>query len=237
MNKHIIILTLILIFLFDLNGNAQSQSNSNTLSLPLSYTSRRFVTTDAALFDTGSAPGMPGNIIYSPTGTSEYQLKTIKAVIKAGLHQIHQVPSNGINIKSTIKADNVLNGTSALNGLKAERGQVIDLWIHDDSTFSVPAGAIDTVAIRKKLQSVTATERPNYYYILSVTTSSMHYRVYKPAPTDTLLKTKGVFIAKGSKAKSKKMIETESEKTEKDQVISMELIPVDDIINPKKSNK
>ena len=237
MTRNIVATTALLICLFNFIGKVEAQSNTDTLGLPDAYTSRRFVTSDNALFDAGSAPGMPGNIVYSPTGTTDFQLKTIKAVIKPGQHQLHQATPNGINLKSTITADNVLNGSSALNGLKAENGQVIDLMIHDDSTFSVPAGATDTLAIRKRMQSINASERQHYYYILSVTTSTMRYRVYKPAPNDTVLKAKGVFIAKGSKTKSKKMIGTESEKTEKDQVISMELVPVDDIINPKKLKK
>ena len=237
MTRHIVAITTLLICLLNLNEKVQAQSNTDTLGLPNAYTSRRFVSSDNALFDAGSAPGMPGNIVYSPTGTADYQLKTIKAIIKPGQRQLHQATPHGINLKSTITADNVLNGSSALNGLKAENGQVIDLMIHDDSTFSVPAVAIDTLAISKRMQTINVSERQHYYYILSVTTSTMRYRVYKPAPSDTVLKTKGVFIAKGNKTKSKKMIGTESEKTEKDQVISMELVPVDDIINPKKLKK
>jgi len=136
-----------------------------------------------------------------------------------------------------VKAESTMNGSAAINGLKAEHGQVIDLQIHDDSTFSVTPGGIDTLTIKKTLQSLAAADRQHYYYINAVTISTMRYRIYTPTPSDTLLKTKGVFISKASKSKPKKIYSSTSEKTEKDQVISMELVPVDDIINPKKSNK
>jgi hypothetical protein len=219
---------------------------SDTLILPDSYKNRHFLSDPDATSDPAS---IPGNLLrYTASAPSGSEIATLKAIIKGDKPAVEQKLTGAEVYKGQVLPESSLNGSSLINGLKAEKGQVIDIEIRDDATYAVPDGQIDTAAIKKALQSVSAGDRKNLFYITSATSSIITYKVHA-APTimDKVDKVKagkpdtaknGVYYkVKPSKTPAPFSSNASDTKMLADKAISIQITPVDDIIKPVATKK
>jgi hypothetical protein len=213
--------------------------STDTITLPEAYTKRKFMTGDAAT--SYDAIAIPGNIVKYDSVNSTYEFETMTAIIKGNKAAVTQ-PNNSTIFSGSIPASSSLNGSYLINGLKAEKGQVIDIEIRDDATYSVPEGQIDTTAIRSATKSIPADSRKNLFYITSVTVSIINYKIRAEESTisklngkiDKLSKPdtakKGVSLKSNTKSRPAPFSSSES-KTMTDKVMSVQLIPVNNFFN------
>ena len=213
--------------------------STDTVALPEAYTKRKFLSGDAGL--NYEATAIPGNIVKYDSASSNYEFETMTAIIKGNKPAMMQKPDNATIFSGTIPSSSSLNGSYLINGLKAEKGQVIDLEIKDDAIYSVADGQIDTAAIRSATKSIPADTRKNLFYITSATVSIITYKIHaaetavskantkidKLSKQDTVKK--GVFVKSNSKGSAP--FSSSESKAITDKIISIQVTPVNDFFN------
>jgi len=228
-----------------------SRRAADSIDLPESYKSRHFLSGDGGM--TYDAAAIPGNIVKYDAASSGYDIMTMKAIIKGNKPAIAQTPPNGVIYQGQVTSTSSFNGSYVINGLKAENGQVIDLEIRDDAVYSVPPGQIDTAALRKAAASIAPGERKNYYYVTDATLTILSYRFHAAENLVDKVSKKagqvnqklddlshndtaknGVYLKMKKRPKTKMPQSPYSASNTKmltDKALSVQLIPVDDIIN------
>jgi hypothetical protein len=232
------------------SGNIKSPGKNtkmfDTLILPDSYKNRKFLNDPDATSDPAS---IPGNLLrYTASAPDGGEIATLKAIIKGDKPAAEQKLTGAAVYKGQVLPESSLNGSSLINGLKAEKGQVIDMEIRDDATYAVPDGQIDTAAIKKALQSVSAGDRNNLFYITSATLSIITYKVHA-APTimDKVDKVKAVkldtakngiyYKVKPSKNPAPYSSGASDTKSFTEKTLSVQVIPVNDIMGSASAKK
>lgn len=216
----------------------------DTIILPDSYKNRHFLNdVNAPVSDPASIPGNLLRLTASAPGSSE--IATLKAMIKGNKPAAEQKLTGTAVYKGQVLPESSINGSDMVAGLIAEKGKVIDMEIHDDAVYTVPDGQIDTAAIKSALQSVSADDRKNLFYIASATVSIITYKVYAaPTIADKVDKVTGkVKAGKPDTAKNGVYYKIKPSKTPPpysssasdtksltEKALSVQLIPVDDII-------
>ena len=211
---------------------------TDTILLPETYTTRKFMSGITASGYDGTA--IPGNIVKYDSASNAYELETMMAIIKGNKPAVAQKPGQDIIFSGTIPSDSRFNGSSFIDGIKAEKNQVIDLEIKDDMTYAVPDGQIDTAAIRSAINAIPAITRKNMFYIASATVTIITYKIHAAETSISKISSKiekltkpdtakkGVSIKSNSKSKPPASPFSSSEsKALTDKVISVQLIPVD----------
>jgi len=148
---------------------------TDTIDLPASYKTRHFLA-DVAVA-TANPASMPGNIARYSAAMSGYDVATLKALVKGNKPAVQNI-TNSLVWQGQITPESSLNGSSLILELKAETGQVIDMEITDNVTYSVPDGQIDTAAVKSALKSVSAEERKDLFYIISATATTLNYKIH-----------------------------------------------------------
>jgi hypothetical protein len=211
---------------------------NDTILLPEIYTTRKFISNNAGLDYDGAA--IPGNIVKYDSASATYEIETMTAIIKGNKPAIAQKPSTGVIFSGTIPSDSKFNGSLMIDGIKADKGQVIDLEIKDDMIYVVPEGQIDTATIRSVIKDIPANARKSMFYISSATVSKINYKVHdaetaidrlskkadKLTKPDTAKKGISVQAKSSNKPAPFKSIGTDT-RTITDKVISVQLIPLD----------
>lgn len=222
---------------------------ADTINLPDSYKNRHFIN-DAQVLSADPA-SIPGNIVRFRSATSDYEFATLTALIKAHQTAVAQPIANGLIYKGEVSSSSDINGSDLIADLKAGKGQLLDMEIYDINIYSVPDGQIDTAAIKKALQSASADDRKNLFYITSATVSLINYKIHpEESVTDKLngkadkAKKKlddlgkndtaknGVYVKLKKQPKTKSPAELSSSATKvlNEKVLSIQITPVDDLL-------
>ncbi|MFI5161924.1 MAG: hypothetical protein ACHQHN_11640 [Sphingobacteriales bacterium] len=216
-------------------------SAADTIILPENYTSRKFLTGDAA--SSFNAIAIPGNIVKYDSVASTYEFETMTALIKGGKPATMQAVNSTV-FNGTVPSDSKFNGSPAIDGIKADKNQVIDVEIKDDATYAVPDGQVDTGAIRLATIAIDANSRKKIFYIKSATVSIINYKVHAAETTvsklsgkmDKLTKPdtakKGISIKPKASGKPSPISSSgDNTKAITDKIISVQLIPVDNFFS------
>lgn len=230
---------------------AADRLTADTLILPDAYKNWHFLSApDAGSSDPSS---IPGNILrYTASSPSGSEIATLKAIIKGNKAAVEQKLAGATVYKGQVLPESSINGSDLVAGLIAEKGKVIDMEIRDDAIYAVPDGQIDTVALKSALQTVSADDRKKLFYIASATVSIISYKVHATDNVVDKVKEKtdkmdkklidlgkndtaknGVYL-KVKQPKSKTPpppFSSSNTKTFTEKTVSVQLIPVDDIIN------
>jgi hypothetical protein len=172
-------------------------------------------------------------------------------MIKGHQTAVAQPVANGLIYKGEVASSSDINGSDLIADLKAGKGQVLDMEIYDVSIYSVPDGQIDTAAVKKALQSASADDRKNLFYITSATVSLINYKIHpEESVTDKLngkadkAKKKlddlskndtaknGVYVKlkKQPKTKSPGQYDSSATKVLRERALSIQITPVDDLL-------
>jgi hypothetical protein len=212
---------------------------SDTGGLPDSYKNRKFIANDGGMeYDAAS---IPGNIVKYNAESQTYEIVTIKAIIKANKAPVAQGAAGAVVYQGQVTSTSSFNGSYLINGLTAEKNQVIDIVIKDDPAFTVPDGQVDTAGARASAKSIAPADLKDYYYVLSATRSLISYNIHaaetaiskankkmdKLSKADTAKK--GFYLKSTSKSSDQYSSSQNKGITEK--VVSVQVIPLGDLVS------
>ncbi|HEX3387061.1 MAG TPA: hypothetical protein VHS53_17800 [Mucilaginibacter sp.] len=221
----------------------------DTIHLPDNYKNRHFIN-DAQVLSADPA-SVPGNIVRYRPATSDYEFATLTALIKAHQTAVAQPVANGLIYKGEVSSSSNINGSDMIADLKAEKGQVLDIEIYDTGIYAVPEGQIDTASVKKALQSASADDRKNLFYITSATVSLINYKIHPEESLSNKLNGKadkakkklddlskndtaknGIYVKVKKQPKTKSPAELSSSATKvlNEKVLSIQITPVDDLL-------
>jgi hypothetical protein len=187
-----------------------------TKDLPRSYKQRKFLNDLSGMSE--NLLLIPGNIVkFNPADTT-YQFRTLRGIIKDGKLPVSSVVNEGTIYSGLVTLQTSFNGSYLIAGLRAEKDEVMEINIKDETIASVPDSLVDVEAIKSAVASLSAEERKGMFYVKSATVCAIESRKYKLAKFD---ETKNAFYVTWNG----KTYGT-SDKVKSEKLVSMFLVPV-----------
>jgi len=166
---------------------------------------------------------MPGNIItFNPKDTT-YQMRTLTAITKNNKPPTVTSITDAMLYSAKINPATSFNGSYLIGGLNVNGDEILELNIQDVAISTVPDSLIDTDAIKDAVADVPADEKKNLYYIESATLTLIDSRKYTGARFDAGVNSS--FVTSGSR------IYSSNRKFKTDKIISIAIVPIDQIIS------
>ena len=189
--------------------------------LPRSYKKRDFMANMSdASYDIFT---IPGNIVKFNPKDSTYELKTLKAIIKGNKPPLATAVTDGILYSAKINSNCSFNGTYLIGGLNVSKNEIMELNIQDAVKSMVPDSLVDVEAIKRVADALPPEERKYYFYVKGVILTLIDNRKYGEAKFDASINS--CFVTAGGKTYSS------SEKFQRERIISILKIPLDNMLN------
>lgn len=193
--------------------------------LPKSYTDRTFL--KGLVNSTYDIFLVPGYIVRLDPKTGEYQRKTLTAVIKNNKMPVSAPidPESGLVYSNRINKSANFNAAAVIGGISVGDKQMMEFIIQDISSSTVPDSLIDKTLIASIVEKqIPEAERKNYFYVKSATLTLINNKLFKETSFEA--KVNSTYVTAEGK------VFNSNEKFSRNRIVSVELISLDNLINP-----
>ncbi len=191
--------------------------------LPKSYTDRTFL--KGLVNSTYDIFLVPGYIVKLDPKTGNYQRKTLTAVIRNNKMPVTAVIADGLVYSNKINNSASFSASAVIGGLSVGNKQMMELVIQDINSSTVPDSLIDKALIASIIKDqIPEEERKNYFYIKSATLTLINNKIYKETSFEA--KVNSTYVTAEGK------IFNSNDKFSRNRIVSVELISLEDLINP-----
>jgi len=188
-------------------------------ALPLTYTTRHFI---SSFVDTYDPSIWPGNIIRYNSAKKDYEVVSLTRYVLNNEYPKNEIIQDGILYDSKFTNGSSFNGSGLVGNLSVATDQLAELVIQDVMKSAVPDNLILKEAILKAVRDVPSDEIENYYFLKGVTLTLINYRIFRESKFNAKLACS--FITLNRKTYSS------FEKMKRERMISADLVSLKDVL-------